>query len=436
MFEGEAATTDLKVRLIEVTPSSGGILTIGAGGTAGFYFGLDGYNRAMQSFTSIGNTVLSVKAYISTSNFPSDSVVVKLYTANASHYPDTLIATSSSVPGSSMPANSSDFLEATFTFTGVSVSPDVEYCLVLERTGSITYASYYIIRTNSSAPAYYTGGILASFNGSTWSVPGSITNNDLNCIIDQSAGTVRSSEVQIAEWTHTAIAETFATAEQTLTAPQVASIADFANLFAELDDNQGNVYRFEIGDPSVAIEAPVKVRYRYKKMVVVVAPPEAEEEGDMLLYPTNYEPPSANYATLDTRNNHPVLDFDATTAEAAIWTFVLPVAYAGGGITVAVAYSMETATSGTCGFTVAIERIGDGAQDVDADGFASAQAITAVTVPATSGLVDVMSLNISAGANMGSLAAGEMGRLRLTRDVAVDTAAGDAEVHWVRITET
>lgn len=165
-------------------------------------------------------------------------------------------------------------------------------------------------------------------------------------------------------------------------------------------------------------------------------PEEADEDMPIILYPSGNEPPTSNYATLDLRNLHPVLDFDAATAEAAIWTFVLPTSYANGGITVDVAYSCTSAISGTVGWTVEIERIGDSQQDTDADSFASAQTITAVTVPGTSGHVDVVSVNIANGANMDSLAAGEMGRIRIKRDVANDDATGDAELHWVRISET
>lgn len=159
--------------------------------------------------------------------------------------------------------------------------------------------------------------------------------------------------------------------------------------------------------------------------------------GDLLemFYPASNEPPTANYATFDTRNSHPVLDFDDTTAESAIFTGRL-VGYAGGGITVHVAYSATTAVTNTIGFTVEIERIGDQQLDIDADSFATAQTITAVTVPGTSGFVDVVSVAISNGANMDSVAADEQFRLRLTRNVSVDTAAGDAEVHWVAVRET
>jgi hypothetical protein len=159
--------------------------------------------------------------------------------------------------------------------------------------------------------------------------------------------------------------------------------------------------------------------------------------GDLLaiFFPASNEPPTTNYATIDTRNSHPVLDFDDTTQEAAIWTDYL-FSYSDGGITVSVGYSATSATSGTAGFTVEIERIGDQQLDINADSFATAQTITAVTVPGTSGLVDVVSVSISNGANMDSLADNEQFRLRLKRDVANDTAAGDIEVHWCMIKET
>jgi hypothetical protein len=154
-----------------------------------------------------------------------------------------------------------------------------------------------------------------------------------------------------------------------------------------------------------------------------------------VLYPTANEPPASNYATFDIRNGHPVLDFDAATSEAAIFSSTLPLSYGGAGLAVEIGYSMTSATSGTCGWTVEFERIGDGQQDVDSDGFAAPQTVTAVTVPGTSGHVDVVSVNVSNGANIDSIAAGEQFRIRIKRDVANDDAAGDAELHFVRVRE-
>lgn len=145
-------------------------------------------------------------------------------------------------------------------------------------------------------------------------------------------------------------------------------------------------------------------------------------------HPFDNEPPSANYATLDTRNGHPCLDFDATSQETAIFTGVLPTGYAGGGLTVTAYCSMTSATAGTVGWEVAIERMDASSLDIDADSFATAQTITATTVPGTSGQLLAMSVAISSGANMDNLAAGEMFRILIRRDVANDTASGDAEL--------
>lgn len=148
------------------------------------------------------------------------------------------------------------------------------------------------------------------------------------------------------------------------------------------------------------------------------------------------EPPTSNYATLDQRNSHPVLDFDTTTGESAVFSGILPRSYQGGGVTVYIHSAMTSATSGTVGWLVAFERIGNGSQDIDSDGFASAQTVTAATVPATSGHVLIQSVAFTNGAQMDSIAAGESFRIKITRDVANDTAAGDAELVKVEIKET
>lgn len=155
----------------------------------------------------------------------------------------------------------------------------------------------------------------------------------------------------------------------------------------------------------------------------------------LTFHPRQNEFVGANCATPDTRNGHPVLDFDDTTAETAIFSDILPRNYAGGGITVYVTWAATSATSGTIGWTVEIERVGV-ALDIDADSFASAQTITAATTNATSGVPTTTNVAITDGANMDSLAVGEKFRLRLKRDVSNDTAAGDAEVLGVEIKET
>jgi len=149
------------------------------------------------------------------------------------------------------------------------------------------------------------------------------------------------------------------------------------------------------------------------------------------------EPPASNAATFDTRNGHPVLDFDDTTNESAVFSDVMPQHYAGTtGVTVYIHYAMTSATSGTVDWDAAFERIGDQQLDIDSDSFADVNSVDDTTVPGTSGNVDVVSIAFTDGADMDSVAKGEGFRLKITRDAASDDAAGDAELRFVEVRET
>ena len=146
--------------------------------------------------------------------------------------------------------------------------------------------------------------------------------------------------------------------------------------------------------------------------------------------------PTSNYATLDTRNNHPVLDFDTGTAETAYFSGIMPRNYAGGGVTAYLHWAASTATTGTIGWLIAFERLGDDGTDIDSDGFAADATVTAETVDGTSGIMDVSNVAIANGADMDSVVAGDFFRLRVTRDTTNDNAGGDAELLAIEIKET
>lgn len=160
--------------------------------------------------------------------------------------------------------------------------------------------------------------------------------------------------------------------------------------------------------------------------------------GDTLLVfgALHNEPPSSNYATIDTRNGHPVLDFDASTNEDAVFRAIMPRNYGGGGITVYLHYAMSSATSGDVDWDVAFERIGDQQQDIDSDGFAAVNSVDNTTVPGTAGNVDIVNVTFTDGADMDSVAVGESFRMKVTRDASSDTATGDAELIGIEIKET
>jgi hypothetical protein len=161
--------------------------------------------------------------------------------------------------------------------------------------------------------------------------------------------------------------------------------------------------------------------------------------GDTLLifHPYNNEPTSANYATLDLRNQHPVLDFDAGTNEYAVFSAVMPQNYAATtGVTVYIHFSMTSGTADTIDWDVALERVGDQQLDVDGDSFAAVNSVDNTTVPGTAGLVDIVNVAFTDGADMDSVAVGEKFRIKINRDAASDDATGDAELHAVEIRET
>lgn len=151
--------------------------------------------------------------------------------------------------------------------------------------------------------------------------------------------------------------------------------------------------------------------------------------------PQDYEPTIADYATLDSRNAHPLLDFDDTVDEFAMWTLRLPEDYGGGGLTVSTFWAFTSAIAGTLGIEAAIEFIALSGLDIDADSFAAAQAATGVA-PGTNGQVIQVDILFTDGGQMDSLTAGGLFRLRVNRDVSVDTVAGDAELMHVTVKET
>lgn len=161
--------------------------------------------------------------------------------------------------------------------------------------------------------------------------------------------------------------------------------------------------------------------------------------GDSLCVftPLHNQPPSSSFATLDTRNSHPVLDFDAAADESAIFGSILPRHYDGGGVTVMLVWLASTATADDVVWDVAFERHQDDTDDLDSDSFAAVNSATA-TCASASGEPQYTDVAFTDGADMDSVAAGESFRLKVTRDAdnASDDMTGDAELLRVEIRET
>ena len=117
------------------------------------------------------------------------------------------------------------------------------------------------------------------------------------------------------------------------------------------------------------------------------------------------EPPASNGARLDLRNGHPVLEFNQTTDESAVFRGFMPAHYSGGGVTVEIHWAGDGVTTGN-------------------------------TTAGTDGHLSYDTVTFTDGADMDSVAAGDEFRLKLTRDAASDTMAADAQVTMVIVKET
>lgn len=161
--------------------------------------------------------------------------------------------------------------------------------------------------------------------------------------------------------------------------------------------------------------------------------------GDTLCVFTSHmgQPPTANYGTLDTRNTHLITDFDAGTDESIYFPGVLPRHYGSNGVTVRICWMASTATTNEVVWAAAWERHQDDAFDLDGDGFAAAQTVTA-TAPSASGEVSYDDIAFTDGAQMDSVAVGESFRLHVYRDAddGDDDMTGDAELLRVEVRET
>lgn len=154
--------------------------------------------------------------------------------------------------------------------------------------------------------------------------------------------------------------------------------------------------------------------------------------------PQQNQPPDANFATLDIRGaGHPVLDFDGSTDEIAIFSGVLPPSYGGGGLTVSTWWAFTSATSGSLRVQSGFERVNVSGLDIDASDFASLNSAGG-TAPSTNGQVIKVDIPFS-NSEIDGLLAGEMFRVQIRRDAdgtsGTDDITTDAELLMVQITE-
>jgi hypothetical protein len=140
-------------------------------------------------------------------------------------------------------------------------------------------------------------------------------------------------------------------------------------------------------------------------------------------------PPAANFATLDTSNSIPVLDFDDTTQEYMNFGFIMPEAVSlGSGLKIRIHWMATSATTGNCGWVAKIERGNTNIGTAD-----SFDTIAAVTT-ATDGTIRTPTVTEITITTIDSAVAGDYVRLNVSRDPAASgDLTGDAELIAVEV---
>ncbi len=157
--------------------------------------------------------------------------------------------------------------------------------------------------------------------------------------------------------------------------------------------------------------------------------------GDAVVQIIDITPPAANAATIDLRaggstpaENVQIWDFDAAAIEYMDFKCKLE-GYGGGGLTFTLPWSASTATSGTTRWGIAVRRMADDAEDIDA-AHTYVFNDTDDTAPSASGEISYPTIAFTDGADMDSWAEGEVAIVRVYRNAthANDDMAGDAEL--------
>lgn len=135
-------------------------------------------------------------------------------------------------------------------------------------------------------------------------------------------------------------------------------------------------------------------------------------------------PPSANAATLNSRNSRIVLEFSAASTNTAVFSFDPLRTYNGGGLRATLLCTMATGTTGDVVVTGEIERVLIGTDTIDSDSFASAVSTT-TTIPGVNGRYFLITINFT-NSQIDGLTSSDFFRLRISRlgADAADTATG------------
>ena len=118
-----------------------------------------------------------------------------------------------------------------------------------------------------------------------------------------------------------------------------------------------------------------------------------------------------------------------------MFTSIIPQQYSGTtGVDVIITWTSK-GTTGDVDWDVAFERIST-SQDIDSDSFGATTSGDNNSVDAVSGQPEITTISVTDGTNMDSATAGDLFRLKITRDAASDTSTDDVEILSIEIRET
>lgn len=162
--------------------------------------------------------------------------------------------------------------------------------------------------------------------------------------------------------------------------------------------------------------------------------------GDQLAFwwASDNHPLATNAATPDTRNGHPVYEFDWSVDEEAWFESIIPSYYSNGGIKVRLFLGADTTTTGTMRFQSDFERIQAGTLDVDADSFSGTFQSGSMAAPAAAGIFNWLEISHT-NAQIDGITAGDLFRLKIRRDAddtsGTDSVGSDVQLMAVQLVE-
>jgi len=149
---------------------------------------------------------------------------------------------------------------------------------------------------------------------------------------------------------------------------------------------------------------------------------------------------SGSYPAVKKRGAVPILAYDDTTDETAWFAGVMPRHYAGGGVTFTIGWMFRasgTPGTDTCQWEISFLRVQDDTDDLDGTLTPAAANTVLDTSASADGELSYAEIAFTDGADMDSVAAGELFLIEVVRNAQTGTASpGDAEIVFIEMRET